>query len=55
VFFDDLLEMFDKPIDRPIRIIMALTGIVTMLFFLWPSPLLDSAALAAASLFAVPG
>ena len=37
VFFDDLLEMFDKPIDRPIRIIMALTGIVTMLFFLWPS------------------
>ncbi len=55
VFFDDLLEMFDNPIDRPIRIIMALTGIVTMLFFLWPSPLLDSAALAAASLFAVPG
>ncbi len=55
VFFDDLLEMFDKPIDRPIRVIMALTGIVTMLFFLWPSPLLDSAALAAASLFAVPG
>jgi len=55
VFFDDLLESFDKPIDRPIRIIMAITGVVTLLFFLWPSPLLDSAALAAASLFAAPG
>ncbi len=51
VFFDDLVEMFDKPIERPLRVIMAATGVVTLLFFLWPSPLLDSAALAAAALF----
>lgn len=55
VFFDDLLEMFDKPIDRPLRIIMAATGSVTILFFLWPAPLLESASVAAAALFAVPG
>ena len=55
VFFDDLLEKFDKPIDRPLRVIMAATGVVTLLFFIWPSPLLDSARVAAAALFATPG
>ena len=55
VFFDDLMEMFDKPIDRPLRVIMAATGIVTILFFIWPSPLLESASVAAAALFATPG
>ena len=55
VFFDDLLEKFDKPIDRPLRMIMAATGVVTLLFFIWPSPLLDSASVAAAALFATPG
>lgn len=55
VFFDDLLEMFDKPIERPLRIIMAATGVVTILFFLWPAPLLDSAATAAAALFVAAG
>ena len=55
VFFDDLLEKFDKPIDRPLRMIMAATGVVTLLFFIWPSPLLESASMAAAALFATPG
>jgi len=34
---------------------MAATGIVTILFFIWPSPLLESASVAAAALFATPG
>ena len=55
VFFDDLMEMLDKPIDRPLRVIMAATGIATILFFIWPSPLLESASVAAAALFATPG
>ena len=55
VFFDDLLDILDKPIERPLRLIIVATGIVTILFFLWPAPLLDSASAAATALFSTPG
>ncbi|NKB57066.1 MAG: NADH-quinone oxidoreductase subunit NuoN [Alphaproteobacteria bacterium] len=51
VFFDDLTERFDKPIGRSLSTVMTLSGVVTILFFLWPAPILDSAAVAAAALF----
>ncbi len=51
VYFDDLLEPFDKPIGRSLGTIMTLSGVVTILFFLYPAPILDSASIAAAALF----
>jgi NADH-quinone oxidoreductase subunit N len=51
VFFDDLLESLDKPIGRSLGTIITFSGLITIMFFLWPAPLLDSAGLAAAALF----
>ena len=52
-FFDDLLERFDRGDERPLKTIMLVTGVLTVLFFLWPAPVVDSAAMAAAAL--IPG
>lgn len=51
VFFDELQDRFDKPVGRYLGPIMTLTGVVTIVFFLWPAPILDSATVAAAALF----
>jgi len=52
MYFDDAAEPFDMPISRELRSVIAVTGVLILLFFLWPGPVLDMAAAAAASLFA---
>jgi NADH-quinone oxidoreductase subunit N len=51
MFFDEPAESFDTPIGWEMTTILGITGIVTLLFFVLPSPILDSAAAAAAVLF----
>jgi len=52
MYFDDIEESLDKPVERELRLVLAATGLFVMLFFLYPSPVLSSAATAAAALFA---
>ena len=52
MYFDDIKESLDKPVERELRLVLAATGLLVMLFFLYPSPVLSSAAAAAAALFA---
>ena len=52
MYFDDTSEPFDTPIARELRSIIAVTGALVLLFFLWPGPVLEMAGAAAASLFA---
>ncbi|MCP4328790.1 MAG: NADH-quinone oxidoreductase subunit NuoN [Alphaproteobacteria bacterium] len=51
MYFDDAAEPFDLPISQELRSVIAVTGLIIMFFFLWPTPVLDTAAAAAASLF----
>ncbi len=51
MYFDDIDETLDKPIDREIGIITTLAGLAVLLFFLYPGYLVTVAATAAASLF----
>jgi NADH-quinone oxidoreductase subunit N len=51
MFFDEPLEAFDRPIGWEMSAVLTITGIVTLLFFVVPWPILDSAAAAAAVLF----
>ena len=50
--FDDVDEPLDKPVDKEIGIIMTLAGLIIVLFFIYPAPVVTRAATAAASLFA---
>jgi NADH-quinone oxidoreductase subunit N len=52
MYFDDAAEPFDMPVSREVRSVIAVTGVLILLFFLWPGPVVDMAAAAAASLFA---
>lgn len=50
MYFDDEKEGFE-PTNGTLKLIMVLTGIFTALFFIYPAPLLSSAAAAAGALF----
>ena len=51
MFFDEPAEAFDRPIGWEMTAILWVTGAVTLLFFVVPGPILDSAAAAASVLF----
>ncbi len=51
MFFDEPAESFDTPMEWEMKTILAVTGAVTLLFFVLPAPILDRAAAAAAVLF----
>jgi NADH-quinone oxidoreductase subunit N len=51
MYFDDAAEPIDRTIGRDLRLVMLGTGVLVALFFLFPQPVLSSAASAAASLF----
>ena len=51
MYFDDLGESFEKAIGRDIAAVLAATGVIIMFFFLFPGPVLSSAAAATAALF----
>ncbi len=50
MYFDEATDSFE-PLNRPLAIVMSVTGLLTALFFVYPSPLISSAAAAASSLF----
>jgi NADH-quinone oxidoreductase subunit N len=51
MYFDEASEPLAKPVRGELGAVMTVTGLFTMLFFLWPAPLLSMAATAARSLF----
>ncbi|MFQ5938933.1 MAG: NADH-quinone oxidoreductase subunit NuoN [Alphaproteobacteria bacterium] len=52
MYFDEPVEAFDRPIGRGMGAILVGTGVFTLFFFAYPGPVLNSAAAAAAALFA---
>ncbi|MBU0723569.1 MAG: NADH-quinone oxidoreductase subunit NuoN [Alphaproteobacteria bacterium] len=52
MYFDEPVEILDRPIPREMGAVITISGLFTLLFFLWPAPILNAAAQAAASLFA---
>ncbi len=51
MYFDEPTEVFDRPIGGEMRLVLAGTGLFTLLFFIWPTPLLIGADWAARALF----
>ncbi|MBS27563.1 MAG: NADH-quinone oxidoreductase subunit NuoN [Alphaproteobacteria bacterium] len=51
MYFDEPADAFDKPIGREISIIVTVTGVVTVFFFIGLAPVLSGAEAAAAVLF----
>jgi NADH-quinone oxidoreductase subunit N len=52
MYFDEPKDALHRPIGRGLGWVIAGTGFVTLMFFVYPAPLLTRAAAAAASLFA---
>ena len=52
MYFDEPVEALDRTISGEVSLVIAGTSLFTLLFFFFPAPLLNSAATAAASLFA---
>ncbi|HIM46960.1 MAG TPA: NADH-quinone oxidoreductase subunit NuoN [Alphaproteobacteria bacterium] len=51
MYFDKPVESFDKPIGVELSTVLVGTGVVTMFFFAYPTPVLEGAQAAAALLF----
>ena len=51
VYFDEPDYPLDKPVSRDLGLVIAATSLVIVLFFVYPTPILNGAAAAAASLF----
>ncbi|MAF94306.1 MAG: NADH-quinone oxidoreductase subunit NuoN [Rhodospirillaceae bacterium] len=52
VYFEEPDDPLDKPVSRDLGLVIAAAGLVIVLFFVYPTPILNGAAAAAASLFA---
>jgi len=52
MYFDEPVVPLDKPVGREMMVIQTVTGLATLLFFLWPAPLLIAAEAAVKALFA---
>ncbi|MEK9971646.1 MAG: proton-conducting transporter membrane subunit, partial [Ferrovibrio sp.] len=51
MYFDEASEPLAKPVRGELGAVMTVTGLFTMLFFIWPAPLLSMASTAARALF----
>ena len=51
MYFDEPAPAFDRPLGTGVSAVLAGTSLFTLLFFVYPAPLLSAAAAAAASLF----
>ncbi len=51
MYFDEPSEAFDTPIGSEMKAVLVITGVFTLLFFVVPGPVVESAAAAAATLF----
>ena len=54
MYFDEAADPFDAPMGREVWPIITLTASITLLFFVYSGPLLDSASAAASSLVPIP-
>ena len=52
MYFDDVIDALDASVPREIGFVLLGTALVIVLFFVFPTPLLDAAGTAAAALFA---
>ncbi len=52
MYFDEAQEGFDRPIGREMSAVMWVTGLVILLFFVYPAPILSAAGAAAKALMA---
>ncbi len=52
MYFDEPLASFDRPLAPELKGVLLVSALLTMLFILWPDPIVGGAELAAASLFA---
>ena len=55
MYFDEPAEAFDRTAGREVGVIMAVSGLFTLLFFIFPSPIVSAASQAAAVLFSAAG
>ena len=51
MYFDEPSEAFDRPIGRAMGAILAVTGVFTLFFILFPAPIEQAATSAAMTLF----
>ena len=51
MYFDEPAEAFDQPVGRELSWVVAATAVFVIFFFVYPSPVVDGAQTAAASLF----
>ncbi len=51
MYFDEPLVVFDRPIAPELKAVVLVTAVLTMVFILWPDPIVGGATAAAASLF----
>jgi NADH:ubiquinone oxidoreductase subunit 2 (subunit N) len=51
MYFDESVETLDRQTARPVGFVMAIAAFVTIFFIIWPTPVINSAAVAAAALF----
>ncbi|MEE2997694.1 MAG: NADH-quinone oxidoreductase subunit NuoN [Pseudomonadota bacterium] len=51
MYFDEPAEAFDRTEGREITMIMTIAGAITLLFFVFPSPIIEGAGQAAAAMF----
>ena len=51
MYFDEPIDALDKPLGKDMSIVIGATAVIVLLFFVYPSPVLSSAASAAAVLF----
>src|SRR5690606_16465043 len=54
MYFDEVAEAFDQPLGRSLAMPLAVGTAVTVLFILYPAPILSGAAAAAAALIGAP-
>lgn len=51
MYFDEPSEAFDQPIGREMAVVLTATSVIVLLFFVMPSPILESASAAAEAFF----
>jgi NADH-quinone oxidoreductase subunit N len=51
MYFDEPVALFDRPIGTKLGVVLAVSSLFTLLFFIYPAPLIGAASVAAAALF----
>ena len=51
MYFDEPAPAFDRPLGAPLGIVLAISSLFTLLFFIFPAPLVNAAGVAATALF----